>query len=160
MSSSSFFGVKYVLGTKPAIGNGFEFSKNLKYNNLNKEITVGDADPVSGGITNELFTIPISNSIIKIIISKDENIGHPTVYSFEFQAVETFSSNLSISFADQGLPRFTIKYDPINSIAFIGTEDIRTGYVDLPIPIEGKGALRVIYLKYATLEKALLINVG
>lgn len=150
---------KYLLGTKPSVGNGFTFANNFAYDDANKSIYVGPAKPVSGEIISTDCTILISDSRVKIALSKETNANRETLYFFDFEIVQSYTSNLFLSMSDKGTPRFTIEHDDDNQLSFIGTEDIRTGIARLPIPIEDEDVLGVVFLKYDSTKKALFINV-
>jgi len=149
---------RYLLGTKPIVGTGFTFSNNLAYDNANKTLYVGPANPVSGDINTTTCIISLQNSRVKIEISKDLNPKGEMEYFFEFEIVETYTSNLFLSLADRGTPEFTIGYDNVEGLSFIGTEDIRTGRAKLPLPIEDEDTLGLVYLKYDDSKNALFIN--
>lgn len=158
MSVCNFKPSKYLLGTQPGGGNNFIFANNFAYDNANKLIYVGVANPASGDITSIECTISIVNSRVKIEITK-ESSDRGTLYFFNFEIVGSYTSNLFLSMSDKGSPEFTIRNDSANQLSFIGTEDIRTGYVELPFPIENEDVLGGVFLKYDSTKKALFINV-
>ncbi len=153
--------VKYELGQKSALGNNFSFSNNFAYDNLSKEISVGTADPVTGAITKPNCTISISNSRLKIEISKINNANGTSNFFFEFIPVlNDVDTNLFCSLADIGMPIFTIEYNTTNNIlAFIGTDDVRTGRAILQIPIDPDYLPKGVFLKHDAATSSLFIKV-